>query len=303
VAWDDQRDDDGDVYAMRVLASGNLASGWHSNGEALCTASGEQILTDLVSDGAGGCVATWFDQRSGESDVYAGRVMGGGSLPWTADGVAICTATGDQLFPHMASDGMGAWFIAWQDRRDTGPVPVADPYIQRLLDTGSVDSTWPVDGACLGVNHAMGLAQGHEPALVSNGSGQALMSWDENRRTGDPDDPDVYAMRLTSGGLPWVASAPPAPPAARMLRMTPNPARAGVAIDFELAHAAHARLTVLDLQGRRVRDLLDANVEAGPHHVPWDLKDEAQRRVPNEIHFVRLEADGLSQTTLLTIIR
>ena len=40
-----------------------------------------------------------------------------GSVQWTADGVAICTATGDQGSPQIISDGAGGAIITWQDYR------------------------------------------------------------------------------------------------------------------------------------------------------------------------------------------
>ena len=66
----------------------------------LCTASGDQYSLRLVSDGAGGAIAAWVDERSGgwEADIYAQRVTADGVVhsAWPTDGLALCTASGDQ---------------------------------------------------------------------------------------------------------------------------------------------------------------------------------------------------------------
>ena len=77
----------------------------------------------MVSDGQGGGIVVWYDFRSGtNSDIYAQRVNGAGLVQWTVDGVAICTAVGDQLVPQIIADGSGGAIMVWEDRRsDVSP--------------------------------------------------------------------------------------------------------------------------------------------------------------------------------------
>jgi len=49
------------------------------------------------------------------TDIYAQRINAGGIVQWTAEGVAICTAINNQIYPSMVSDGNGGAFITWQD--------------------------------------------------------------------------------------------------------------------------------------------------------------------------------------------
>ena len=95
-AWQDDRGGSAmvaDIYAQRVSADGVVQ--WTTDGVAMCTAANQQSIPVLVSDGAGGAIVAWSDFRSGTThDIYARRVTGAGTLQWTADGVAVCTATG-----------------------------------------------------------------------------------------------------------------------------------------------------------------------------------------------------------------
>src|SRR5512143_979930 len=122
VAWYDDRDSattGADIYAQEVNAAGLVQ--WPANGVVICTAANKQDLPVLVSDEAGGAIIAWEDRRSGTNDhVYAQKVNADGVVQWTADGVAICTATGDQLLPAIASDGAGGAVITWEDHRGGG---------------------------------------------------------------------------------------------------------------------------------------------------------------------------------------
>ena len=84
---------------LAVLFFETLQAQWSSNpavNTAICIATGDQSSPTIVADGAGGSIITWYDLRSGSSDIYAQRINAAGVVQWTANGVAICTATGEQ---------------------------------------------------------------------------------------------------------------------------------------------------------------------------------------------------------------
>ena len=77
VIWQDQRAGVGeeDIYAHHVLADGTVDASWPTNGRLVCGAAGAQLAPRLITDGSGGLIATWTDQRAGSAntDVYAQR--------------------------------------------------------------------------------------------------------------------------------------------------------------------------------------------------------------------------------------
>ena len=77
----------------------------------LCTATGNQYSPTSVSDGAGGAIVAWYDSRSGTYDIYAQWISAGGTVQWAANGVALCSATGEQQNPRIASDGAGGAIV------------------------------------------------------------------------------------------------------------------------------------------------------------------------------------------------
>ena len=80
---------------------------WQPNGTALSVAAGNQISISpiSISDGAGGAIVTWTDNRNGNQDIYAQRINASGTVQWTPDGVALCAEGHLQYGPSMVSDG------------------------------------------------------------------------------------------------------------------------------------------------------------------------------------------------------
>jgi hypothetical protein len=192
VVWDDRRAGSPDIYVQRVNAAGVIQ--WGTDAVDLCTASIDQINPQIASDGAGGAIAVWQDLRSGTHDVYARRVNAAGVPQWTPDGVALCTATGNQTLPMIVADGAGGAVAAWTD----GRTPATDVYAQRINGVGVPQ--WTPDG--VGVCTA---AQGQTAVrLIPDGLGGAFVTWDDFR---DAANRDVYVQRVGAGGVPaWTAN-------------------------------------------------------------------------------------------------
>ena len=73
--WDDARNGDRDLYATRILGDGTLAPGWTPDGDAVSVAPGDETMTSLISDGAGGALVFWEDSRNGNVDVYGQHIQ------------------------------------------------------------------------------------------------------------------------------------------------------------------------------------------------------------------------------------
>ncbi|MDH3199159.1 MAG: hypothetical protein OEO21_13060, partial [Candidatus Krumholzibacteria bacterium] len=170
IAWHDARSGvDNDIYAQRLDAAGNPQ--WAADGVLVCGATGQQRYVEVLADGAGGVIVVWEDGRGGvDDDLYAQRLDATGNALWTADGVALCTAAGNQLNTALLADGAGGAFFAWLDSRGG-----ADIYAQHVDATGS--ALWVANGA--GVCTAAS-AQ-YTPDLVSDGAGGVIIAWEDAR--------------------------------------------------------------------------------------------------------------------------
>ena len=193
VAWKDTRGGgtNGDIYARRVGANGVPV--WTADGVAVCTAVGDQDQPAVVGDGAGGVLVGWRDRRGANADLYAQRVINTGTTSWTANGVVVCNAAGDQEPPSLVPDGTGGMILAWGDGRGAN----LDVYTQRVNGAGTVQ--WTANGVSLCA--ATGTQQ--NARLCQDGSNGAVVVWEDRRGA----NADVYAQRVSGAGAPlWTAN-------------------------------------------------------------------------------------------------
>ncbi|MBC8424295.1 hypothetical protein H8E07_09250, partial [bacterium] len=80
-----------------------------------------------------------------------------------------------------------------------------------------------------------------------------------------PEDPGTHAEGL------------PALPAGRLHPAAPNPFNPRTTLRFELTRGGDVRLDVYDLDGRRVRTLVDGYLPAGEHRAIWAGRDDGGR--------------------------
>ncbi|MEZ5063610.1 MAG: FlgD immunoglobulin-like domain containing protein [bacterium] len=193
VAWHDSRNGAADIFAQRVDANG--VTQWVPDGTALCSATGDQSLAMVAGDGAGGAIVTWQDGRSSFYHIYAQRIDAAGAVQWTVNGVGVCTTpAGGQLSPVITGDGGGGAIVAWRDARSGA----RGTYAQRL--DGSGTAQWTLDGVALSVAGTFQLFQ----AIVADGSGGAIVTWQDDRAVSNY---DVYAQRVDASGSPaWTAN-------------------------------------------------------------------------------------------------
>jgi len=195
MVWQDARGTYHNVYAQRVDAGGVIQ--WVANGVAICSPANYHVNPQLVSDGAGGAIITWGDTRSGSSgsDIYAQRIDPSGTVLWTANGVVICAATGDQFAPEIVSDGAGGAVICWR----TGGYTASRAYAQRVDASGAV--LWTADGVLL----CSTSTSQWDPDLASDGAHGAIVTWYDHRSNLNY---DIYAQRIDAvGAILWGSGA------------------------------------------------------------------------------------------------
>ncbi len=106
----------------------------------------------------------------------------------------ITNAANDQVNPVSVSDGNGGAIIAWQDKRSGH----YDIYAQRVTTNGTVQ--WAINGVAI----CSADSDQVNPAIISDGSGGAIIAW-QDKRSGNY---DIYAQRINASGvLQWSPSA------------------------------------------------------------------------------------------------
>ncbi len=142
---------DEDIYAQRINSEG--ASLWTPNGNLVCAESGQSILPQIISDGAGGAIVVWTDTRTNDYNLYAQRINTFGTRLWNLAGAPVIIATSGQTGPAPVPDGSGGVIVGWNDTRSGA----LDVYANRITGGGiiptAVGNTPAVAGVSLGQNH------------------------------------------------------------------------------------------------------------------------------------------------------
>jgi hypothetical protein len=74
----------------------------------------------------------------------------------------------------------------------------------------------------------------------------------------------------------------------------PNPGHDNTTLSFKLAEQENVKLEIMDLNGRRVKTLVDQELPAGLHTISWDLLSNNHTRVQNGIYFYKLTTERVS---------
>ena len=183
VGWEDSRD--GLYYGWRSLRVQKFSAGpnWALGGVRVSLPNNvsSQIVSycDIVSDGAGGVIAFWTDERNGNRDIFAQRVDADGNLLWTEGGIAVCTAPETQCLIQAVSDGSGGAVIVWEDKRNGNHI-----YAQHINENGEL--LWEENGVLIGT--------GENPRIIRNSDGTYYIFWTNDK---------ILAQRIGDDGIGW----------------------------------------------------------------------------------------------------
>jgi DNA-binding beta-propeller fold protein YncE len=116
--------------------------------------------------------------------------------------------------------------------------------------------------------------------------------------TGDTDK--VYVLRDVEGGVAEEpASARPALAPGLQVQMTSG----GYEVSYSIASPCGVDLSIHDLMGREVRQLVAEQQPAGEHCVNWDCRDTNGTLVPRGVYFLRLDTPGFTDVKKAVVTR
>lgn len=298
ITWTDDRDgeDVENIYTQRINAGGTVQ--WNVNGVAITTTSVNQSNSQSVSDGSGGAIITWEDERNGSGDdIYAQRINASGVVQWTADGVAISTESDYQLIPWIISDGDGGAIITWEDSRFG--IFSSDVYAQRVNFAGVIQ--WAQNGVPISTANN---GQGY-PLSVGDGQGGAIICWPDGR---NGINADIYAQRVdASGNLGSLTSVENevVPLGFALKQNYPNPFNPSTTINYKLQNNAYVSLTVFDILGNQIASLINKTQLAGEYNFTFDarLAEGQASSLSSGIYYYKLQAGTQSQTKKMILVK
>ena len=189
MAWIDKRSGSDEIYAQRIDAGGTAQ--WTANGVLVTGTLNTSNYLGIISDGAGGIIMVWQDNRSGNLDVYAQRISTGGVTEWTAGGEPIAASAIYEGPPSITTDGSGGAIINWADSRNGNP----DVWAQRVDASGAPH--WAAGGVPVAADPNL---SEYSTKIVSDGAGGAVVLM--SHRTINPVTlMGLYVQKINASGV------------------------------------------------------------------------------------------------------
>ncbi|MCX7835183.1 MAG: T9SS type A sorting domain-containing protein [bacterium] len=182
ISWEDFRNDPGgnsneDLFVNKITGTTSLTKLWGAQGTAATLNTEHQRESRLTSDGVGGCVLVWEDERNGgfvpNQQVYAQRFNSTGSPVWTTDGTVVTERPAGQFAPICRESG-GRLLFMWGDMREG-----SRSIYRSVWNLNGTPVLQPFDGTLTVSDIAGNVSKNH---ILCNETGRAIHVWVDNRR-------------------------------------------------------------------------------------------------------------------------
>lgn len=307
---------DGAIYAITV--EGEAA--WRLDLDGLKAQSiilGTRGLLYVVTNKPDAIVAV---DRSGQEEWrYVVRSMNGQPVT-DGDGKVVFTAyagASDETASLMAltPDGLDYW-LGPDIGSFYGPPLIGDDetaYVMAMIERKSVllaiDTVNGMEKWSVPVPEVFGVmtmsddgtlysvaGMGELMALRTDSRGLADSPWPKDRA--DQRNTGAVATGITAV-LDGVRQLPAGVP--QLHQNSPNPFNTSTAIDFILSERSRVSLTVHDVLGRRVRELVAGRRDRGAHSVSWDGRDDAGRELATGAYIYQLRTEKRTRAKKLLL--
>ena len=83
----------------------------------------------------------------------------------------------------------------------------------------------------------------------------------------------------------------------------PNPFNPVTTIKFSLGKKGYTELSIYNITGQKIRELISDDLTAGIHSVVWNGRDEDNRPVSSGVYISRLKMEGKVETLRMTLVK
>jgi len=89
----------------------------------------------------------------------------------------------------------------------------------------------------------------------------------------------------------------------RLFQNSPNPFNPRTMIKFSLAQGGPAQLVIYDVNGRKVKTLVNGQQTAGPHEVVWDGTNDSGQQVASGVFWSKLTVNDWSSNKKMVVLK
>jgi hypothetical protein len=243
------------------------------------------LWPSVAMNAAGQSVVVWFDSRNG-SQLY-GQLFDAGGNPAGANFQITDTPQGGGIYfrPEVAMRNDGSFMVVWTDSTlvqnafrargrqfDANGNPMSEPFILPDIDIYS----------------------GY-PHIASDGSAYYCV-WLDGRLSQQFEQ--VYTKKIGNIITSMEDGASGLPEEFRVLSPYPNPFNPVTTIEYEIPFDGHVTITLHDILGRKIKDILHSFSTTGKHTLTLNGDD-----LGSGVYFIRLEHGNSVRTKSAVLIK
>ena len=86
-------------------------------------------------------------------------------------------------------------------------------------------------------------------------------------------------------------------------QVTPNPFSNTTTISFSLPQSTKISFIIFDVNGRLIKTLADAEMQAGTHQLTWNASDEKGNAVVAGMYVLKMHAGNYVETKKIVIVK
>jgi FlgD Ig-like domain len=300
VAWEDKREGGAqtDIFGQLINDDGTVE--WDVNGKSLNSENNEQKEMSLsaISDESDNFWLAWQDFRDGTSrDIYVQRYdLDGETMLAPATGIALGSDLHGQTNPStLVVEGDSLW-VVWED---IGTTSNKDLHYALVGPNGDVGEEFADGGLVLSsAYHNQGIVQ-----LVSDDENGFMSVWEDDRSTGKETISNVYAQRVNPIYGDVATTGDNIPSGWELSDAYPNPFNPSTKIGYKVAKASNVKITVYDILGREVANILNTVKSAGNHVVYWNGMNSSNALVASGVYFYQLTSENVTITKRMVLMK
>jgi hypothetical protein len=111
--------------------------------------------------------------------------------------------------------------------------------------------------------------------------GARLLQLEVNTGTAEPNMPKTFALHQNY----------------------PNPFNSQTIIKYDLPKASNVEITIYNILGKRVNNLVNGEQPAGFHQATWDGTNGRGKMVASGVYFYRIEAEAFTQSKKMVLLK
>ena len=258
-------------------------------------------------DREGNIWVTWVDHRFSDqqrqgSDIFIQKISSESDengnpeiLFDELDGIPVCSADNDQLYPQLVHDSHNGMWVVWEDYRG---FPWSDIYATHLNIDGEPFEGWDENGIMVaGAIHKQ--EQPKAALLRDSGETGIAVVWTDKRASGYGELFNIYAQRVDDDMVHIKPAEKAQQPSGYSIgEAFPNPFNSQTMITYSVPVRSELVIGLYDVTGRLVRRLFAGNVPQGEHLLPLNAE-----LLPAGSYIIRLKADNIDIEREITVVK